>query len=257
MVDVGDTTIVSWNPGTTGLTVTLTATAPDGTTSAPTVTETAGVYAASLATPQAGRYRLRWASPTATNSDVLNVWPVDPRALISFDEAVAALRWRPQEATQREDDLRLHIAAATEVIEDIVGAVLVRTIVQTADGGKTGVALWERPDEIVEVKVDGTVTTDYVANLGAAIVYAGKDPDVRFPEGRQIIEITYTTGASTTAPSIRDAARILVRHMTLADQSPNPAPVDGGDTSRTPSGFLVPNRVLELCANRRPLPGIA
>jgi hypothetical protein len=180
----------------------------------------------------------------------------DPRFLLSFDDAVRALRWRAADATKYADDLRLHLAAATEVIEDIAGAVLVRTIVQYADGGKTGVALWEKPDEVLTVEVDGTATTAYVPNLNAGIVYATPHGE-RFAEGRQNVKITYRTGSATISPAIRDAVRILLQHMVAVEQGPGPL-VGDTETARTPSGFLVPNRVVTLCetqANR--FPGLA
>ena len=258
MVDVGDSASVQWALGQNGKTVVLTVTDPVGGSSTPTVTETAGTYSATVSTTQAGRYKLRWATTGASHSDIINVWPADPRYLISFDEAVAALRWRPADATKYADDLRLHISSATEILEDIAGAILVRTVVHRADGGTPGVLLSERPASVTSVEVDGTAVTDYVVDERAAIVYAGSDPDATFTPGRQNVTVTYTTGAASVAPSVIDAARILIRHMVMVEQSPNPTPVtDGGELGRTPSGFLVPKRVLELVANRRPLPGIA
>jgi hypothetical protein len=257
MVDVADTTTVSWALGQTGKTVVLTVTAPDSTTSTPTVTETTGVYSAAVPTPQSGQYKLRWVTTGAANTDVINVWPQDPRFIISFDEAVSALRWRDNEARERAEDLRLHIASATEVLEDIVGAVLVRTVVHNADGGTGAVVLAQRPDTINSVTVNGVACTSYVADKTAGIIYAGSSLTSTFPEGRQIVRVTYTTGAAAVSPSIIDAARILVRHMVSREEAPRPTPGVEGEFSRTPSGFLVPNAVIELCANRRPLPGIA
>lgn len=263
-VDIGTTATVSWKNAAAS--ATLTVTAPDGTTTTPTVTTASGTHTAPVPTVQAGRHLLTWSAPATTPDtkfvDMLDVWPADPRFLISMDDAAAALRWRPADVTARADDLRLYNAAATEVIEDISGAVLVRTVEQYADGGKTGVALWERPDAILGVEVDGVMYTDYRENLSAAIVYAGKDPTLRFVDGRQIVKVTYRVGAATIPPSVRTAVRILLRHMVSVDQAP--VPVSGGnpanqasETVSTPSGFMVPRRVLELVQNRRTLPGLA
>jgi len=257
MVDVGDSALVEWALGQNGKTVVLTVTDPVGVTSTPSVTETTGTYSATVPTTQAGRHTLRWTTSGASHSDIINVWPADPRYIISFDEAVKALRWRPADVTAHGEDLRLHIASATEILEDIAGAVLVRTVEHHADGGSTAVLLSERPASVTSVEVDGTAVTDYVVDERAAIVYAGSDPEATFAAGRQNVTVTYTTGAATVSPSLIDAARILVRHMVAVEQSPNPTPVDGGEVSRTPTGFMVPNRVLELVTNRRPLPGIA
>src|SRR5690606_30848525 len=132
---------------------------PDGTSvsPAPTVSYADGTFSAAFLADQPGRYVLHWTdtTDTLTHTDILDVWPADPRFLISLDVAATGLRWRPADKVKNLESLRLYVAAATEVIEDIVGAVLVRTIVQPADGGRSGVALWERPSEILSVTVDG------------------------------------------------------------------------------------------------------
>lgn len=258
-VDVGTTAKVKWTHDTS-VAATLTVTAPDGSTTTPPVTQGEAAFEADVATTLPGRHLLRWAiaAPAETWADVLDVWPADPRFLLGFDDAVAAVRWRAADVAKYGDDLRLHMATVTEVLEDIVGAVLVRTVVQTADGGKTGVALWERPDEIVSVTVGGAAYPDYRVNASAAIVYAGEDPAARFADGRQNVVVTYRAGTRQVPPSILEAARILIRHMVDVEQAPSPvASAVGDDVAPTPSGFLVPRRVLELCANRHTLPGIA
>jgi len=260
-VDIGTTTTVSWTNAQAS--AALTVTAPDGTTTTPTVTTASGKHTAPVPTVQAGRHLLSWAAPAAGPTtkfvDILDVWPVDPRFLVSMDEAAAALRWRAADIAARGDDLRLYNAAATEVIEDIAGAVLVRTVEQFADGGDAAVLLWHLPSEITSVTVDGVAAVGWIADLSAAVVYAG--PGVRFASGRQNVKITYEVGSADIPPSIRAAVRILLRHMTTVDQAPVPIsgnPVNqASETAPTPSGFMVPRRVLELVENRRTLPGLA
>lgn len=263
-IDVGTLTTVQWTR-TAGHTVTLAVTKPDGTQvdPAPTVSSE---FSAQIECDQPGRYVLRWedtTAPAATYVDTLDVWPEDPRFLISLDAAMDALKWK---GAQRSGDdaarLRLYVAAATEVIEDIAGAVLIRTVVQSADGGRTGVALWERPSEIISVVVDGHPTTNYIPNLNAAIVYA-KPAHSRFADGLQNVVITYRTGATEVSPSIQLGTAELVRHLWQVGQQAmtgNPAEQTAQDprqTSLTRSGFAVPNRVIELVGNRHSLPGIA
>lgn len=264
-IDLGTTTTVEWNRGSaaTGHSVTLTVTRPDGTTITPTVGDTAGVFSADVPGSLPGRYLLTWLDTTDTvkATDTLEVWPADPRFIISGADAVAALGWNAATIEAKGDSLRLYIATATAVIEDIVGAVLIRTVVQTSDGGRTGVALWERPSAITSVVVDGTAWADYVANLNAAIVYASKH-GAQFPSGRQNIVITYTTGDAEIPPNIQLAARELVRHLWQVGQQVPAQPSQTGDYTQqpmgmTPSGFAVPKRVLELCRPNHALPGIA
>lgn len=260
-IDVGMLAPVSWAAGTAGLTVSLTVTRPDGTTNTPTVTEDAnGLYKADVDTAGfPGRFLLNWTAPGYAYSDILDVWPADPRFIVSAEDAMDALQWRPADRARDGEQLRLYAAAATEVIEDITGAILVRTVDQDADGGRTGVALWERPDEILTVTVDGKLWDGWVLNKNAAIVYADKRGS-RFPDGRQIIHITYKTGLDTIPPSVRLATRELIRHMwQVGQQAPAPTTPAGAtaDAAHTPSGFAVPRRVIELCANRPHLAGIA
>lgn len=267
-VDIGTTASVEWtlDASAGGHSVTLAVHLPDGTLldPAPTVSEAGEAFRAEFLTTQPGRHLLRWTDTTdgVVKVDILDVWPTDPRFLVSVDAAAGALRWRPADKAANLETLRLYVAAATEVIEDIVGAVLIRTVVQTADGGRTGVALWERPSEIVSVTVDGTAKTDFKANLNAAIVYADKHGS-RFPDGIQTIVITYRTGETAVPPSIQLATLELVRHLwqvgqqaLVGDGSPayNPA---SGQMENTRTGFAVPRRVIELCGNRYALPGLA
>ncbi|MBX3435955.1 MAG: hypothetical protein KF861_00470 [Planctomycetaceae bacterium] len=267
-IDLGAAQAVSWKLGEPGVTVILTVTTPDGSTVTPTVTEDAGTYTATVETTWPGRYLLGWAkdaAPAAAYTDILDVWPADPRFLISLAAARAAVGWGVND-TKNNDDLRLFTAAATPVIEDIVGAVLMRSIVQTSDGGKTGIALWERPasaTDVTQVKVNGAVQDagTYTVDPNAAIVYAGSsNAPTRFPFGRQNIEITYTTGSNQISPNVRLATAELVRHLWQVGRQGG-RPGWGADESAeaqvyTPSGFAVPKRVIELCAPTPRLPGI-
>lgn len=265
-IDVGTLATVEWT-NTTGHTVTLDVTKPDGTplTPSPVVTPGATSYSAQIPCDQPGAYTLRWTDTEATKIyvDILDVWPADPRFLISVETAMDGMKWKgAQRAGDDAAKLRLYVAAATEVIEGIIGAVLGKTITQPADGGRTGVALWERPTEILSVTVDGTATTSYIPNLNAAIVYS-KPAGSRFTDGLQNIVITYRTGGEIIPPSVQLAASELIRHLWQVGQQAmtgNPAEStqqDSRQTGLTRTGFAVPNRVIELLGNRPTLPGTA
>lgn len=260
--DLGSTVAVSWTT-TASHTVTLAVTLPDGSAldPAPTVTENAGTYSADVVGTLAGRYLLTWTDTTDTvkHTDTIEVWPADPRFLISFEDATQSLGWRAADTAANGAQLRLYIAAATPIIEDIAGAVLVRTVEQFADGGRRGIALWHRPDEVTAVEVDGVEITDYVPNLNAGIVYRGRYGEM-FDPGRQIVKITYTVGAAQVQPNIQLGTKELVRHLwQIGQQITSGVPVDYGQTPMglTPSGFAVPKRVIELCSTSYTLPGIA
>lgn len=267
-VDLGTATVVSWPYGTTGQTVTLTVTLPDATTATPTVAEvgTSGTYSATVSTPQAGRYLLAFskaAAPVAKYTDVLDVWPADPRFIVSLDEVVSALRVDYTQSPADISDQRLFIAAATPIIEDIVGAVIVRTVTQLASGGKSGVALYERASAITSVKVNGatlTANSDYVFASNLGIVYAGSasSPGVFLP-GQVNIEIVYTVGSSTISQNVRLATIELVRHWWQYGRNANgpaAAVAAGVEMVQTPSGYWVPNAVFAMCKPQARADGI-
>jgi len=249
------------NVGTIG---NATITRPDGTTTTATPTNTGtGLYTAAHVSTQAGRYRCTFTG-SGTNSgalpwtDVADVWPADPRLIISLADAKAELN---HVQNVNDDELRLYIAATTPVLEEIAGRVLATTVVETHNGGKGAVLLDERPTAITSVVVDGTTLvagTDYVANLASGMVYAGSsDSPSRFDFGRQNVVVTYTAGASTVDPNVVAAARVIVAHMYSVGQQ-------GRRRSQTEevvlgSGYSVPRRAVELLRNRRAyrMPGMA
>lgn len=269
-IDVGTIAAPQWARGAAnaGHAVTLTVSQPDGITltPAPTVTDmtSSGTYTADILTTQPGRYVLRWddAADGLSYVDTMEVWPADPRLLISLDDAARSLKWPAAEIAKNGDMLRLYIAAATDVLEDITGALLVRTVVQQADGGRTGVLLWERPTGDPVVTIDGKAYTRAKVNRNAGIVYADGIGG-RFPDGVQNITITYLTGSESVSPSIQLAARELVRHLwqvgqqALTGNAVESTQQDPRQMGFTKSGFAVPNRVIELAGNQHALPGIA
>jgi len=243
-----------------------TVTKPDGTTTTATVTKpSTGNYQGAYVTTSAGRHRFTFTG-SGTNSgalpwsDVADVWPADPRFIISLSDAKAALN-TPAGARVNDDELRLYIAATTEIIEDIVGAVLSSTKTQTFDGGGNALLLAERAASITSVTVGGVATTDYVANLTAGIVYSGSTGDSSFTWGRQNVVVTYATGASSIDPNVILAAREEVSFLYQLGQQGGRPSLGGAvpDMSWTPSGFAVPKRVMELCAPSmaRRMPGFA
>lgn len=243
-----------------------TVTKPDGTITTATVTKpSTGNYQGAYVTTSAGRHRFTFTG-SGTNSgalpwsDVADVWPADPRFIISLADAKAALNV-PAGARVNDDELRLYIAATTEIIEDIVGAVLSTTRTQTFDGGRNAILLSERATSITSVTVGGTTTTNYVANLSSGVVYAGATGVDWFTDGKQNVTVAYTTGSSSIDPNVILAAREEVSFLYQLGQQGGRPSLGGSvpDMSWTPSGFAVPKRVIELCAPSmaRRMPGIA
>lgn len=249
---------------------TCTVTKPDGTTTTATVTKNStGYYQGAYTTTTAGRHRFTFTG-SGTNSgglpwsDVVDVWPADPRLILSLADAKAALNV-PAGTRVNDDELRLYIAATTAVIEDIVGSVLTTPKTETFDGGTCSVPLSQRATAITSVVVGGTTLTagtQYVANLVSGLVYAGStSSSSTFTSGAQNVVVTYTTGSSSIDPNVILAAREEVRFLYQIGQQGGRPSLGGAptDLSWTPSGFAVPQRVIELCAASaaRRMPGFA
>lgn len=254
------------DPGTgpTG-TVTL----PDGTTAAATVARTSiGLFTATLVSTQAGRHRLTWAG-SGTNSggfpytDVADVWPSDPRLIIGLADARAALNI-PATITVNDDELRLHIAAATPVLEDIVGPVLMGSRVEIWSGvGKMGLALGAIPTAITTVVEDSvTLAASAYCFDEDGVLWRGSAPRAGYwssASPRNVV-VTYTVGAAQIPPNLVAAAREEVRFLYQRQQGQRPTfNVAEGGMAFTPSGFAVPRFVLELCKPSKAgrMPGFA
>lgn len=232
--------------------MTCTVTKPDGTTVAGTVTNTGtGEYQASTPGTFAGRYRFTFTATGANSggtpwTDVADVWPADPRLIISLSDAKAELNMIPN---VNDDELRLYIAAATPVVEEIVGRVLTETVVERHDGGKTGVLLHERAADITSVVVDGVTLTegaDWYASTEAGIVYAGsQSTPSRFDFGRRNVVVTYTVGDAIIPANIIAGARIIVAHQYSVGQQGRAGAGRSGaavDVAILGSGYAVPAR---------------
>ena len=242
---VGEAAAVSWTPTEgSGTTATLAVVKPDGTTlsPAPTVSGTA-TFTATLTPTLAGRHLLTWSRGTARLVDVLDVWPADPRYLVSVDDAATAVGQGATLTQAKRDELQLHVAAASAVVEDLAGPVLVTSFTVTRDGGRNAVVLPALGVSVSSVTVGG-VEVDYVADSDSGVVYAGSDGFGAFPVGRQNVTITYTVGDNTVPPALRLACLEQTKFLWQVHRQG----ATRDDLGYTPSGFAVPRMVQELCA---------
>jgi hypothetical protein len=257
--DLGAPVKAVWAGAPAGGSYTVAITRPDGSAFTPPAITTGPPPSVTFTPNMAGRWLVAWASSGAgfvsAYTDIVNVWPIDPRFIISLDDARAGLSMPADKVSQDTlDDLRLYIAAATPVIEDICGTVVTKTVVQTVDGNKWGVPLWEKPMSIISVTEGGnpgTAVPDYVVDYSAGIIYAGRVfAPRRFQPGFASVVITYTSGNNVIPDNIRLGTRELVRHWYQIGKqgmrSMNGAMPITAD-AWTPSGFAVPRRVIELC----------
>lgn len=233
---------------------TATVTRPDSTTATATVTKTStGIYRADITSTLAGRYRVTWTG-TGTNSgalpyvDTADVWAADPRLIISIADARAALNVA---TTSRvgDDEIRLYIAAATQIIEDLIGPVLGGTVTETRTGGAPVLALTAIPASVTSVTEDGVALTegDGFCWDEAGLLWRGAHPwAARWSSKARSIVVTYRAGGTSVPAGVTVAARELVQHLVTSGQQSWRPPFAGDAVAFTPSGFAVPNRVVDL-----------
>jgi hypothetical protein len=268
-VDLGAAVTVLWGNAPAGSTVAINITRPDGTPGpTPPVTGDVPNVQAVFIADMPGRWLIRWAAAgtePGSYTDVLDVWPEDPRFIISLDDALAALNMTDKKiAPAQVEDLRLYIAAATPIIEDICGPVVPGMFTQTTDGGGWAIPLFNRPTEIVSVTELGAPLdpSAYFLDDEAGILYAGRPQATRrFMPGYQSVVVQYRAGAQAVPPNIRLATRELVRHWwQLGKQGTGGGRGGSFDQTApewTPSGFAVPKRVIELCGRMQKTGGFA
>lgn len=253
-VDLGAVVPLSWTSTASG-SATVIVTGPDGlprSTSA--VNNAANVHTATFTPDMAGRFLISWAqaSDAEAYTDVVNVWPADPRFLISLAEARDSIR---NGSTSDDDTMRLYIAAATPVIEDIAGPILLASRSQTASGDAPLVLLGDSPVSTVVVSVDGNPPIaanllDINTNAGIVTALGGSFGGIR-------VTVTYKVGTGVVPPNVRRGTAELVRFwIQIGRQGARPTSVaQDSAMAWTPSGFAVPKRVIELCAPNARLGG--
>lgn len=252
--------------------VTVTVTLPDGSTNAPSVTNpSTGTYQANYTTTQAGHHTARWVATgtnAVTHTIAFDVWPTDPRFIISLAEARDALNL-PASDTSNDDELRLFIAAATLVIEDVVGPIVggASYTEQHRPSGSKVVLYKARPLTFTSVKeyTGGTATTltqaatpDVATDNQFTVDPATSVLTRRYAGGAECdfgdeVWVTYTAGASTVPSNVLIAARELVQRSYGESQQGGLPAFDGsseGDEPlvSTPSGWLIPERVMQWLA---------
>ena len=240
-----------------GVAPACTITLPDGTTfDAAVVSTSVGIYQGAYTSTQVGTHRLRWTSIDQPNagafpiSDTFEVWAANPRFIISLSEARDALNLAPTNTTN-DNEIRLYVATATNLIEDVLGPVMPTSVTMTFDGGRPNLILNDTViSGVTSVAVNGTVLnpSSYNVDLAAGIVWMTYGT---FAFGARNVSVVYTIGATKIAPNITLAARELVRHLWQFGQQAS-RPAFGVDEYETvPATYTMPRRVLELLEPQR------
>ena len=236
---------------------TATVTRPDGSTASATVSKTAtGTYTASLLSTLAGRYRIVWSGSGANSgglplAEVADVVPADPRLIIPLTDARAALDV-PAGVRTDDDEIRALILTATAMIEDVVGAVLSRSVTWTVSGaGRAAILLPEYPsavavteDGVALVEGTGFCWDEYGGLWRGSCPGAGRWSST---SPRNVV-ITATVGATSVPANVLSAASKLVAHLYNLSQRPRMVLGPDGveDVSPTPSGYAMPNSSMDM-----------
>jgi hypothetical protein len=240
-------------------TITLTVTLPDGTTAVPTVSNpplVTGTYEVDYSPVTAGRYRVRWTSsgPQSAHTDAFDVRDIAPPLLFSLSDAKATLNLSNH---LHDDEVRDFIESTTAAVEFIVGPVVRQTVAEVHATGSM-IVLRETPiisvQSIVPVLTSGTAYDVSLldVDLGTGIILRLDGNAFVGP-----LRVTFTAGRTVTPSAIRDAGRIILKHiwsvqngtMGLPSLHPFVDDVDArhdNTTQVTGLGFALPNRAIEL-----------
>lgn len=258
-VDVGDVaTLTGYVRSSAGTlanadSVGCTVTRPDGTTTTVALANTAtGTYTGGFTATQPGRHRVRWVAVGANAgayTDVFDVFDTDPRFILSLADLRDVLNLAADNTTH-DDELRLYLAAATLVIEQLDRTYLPITKTWTCNGACPAILL---PDvdiaEIVDVDNDGATIDagSYRLDAASGILLSHPAGSI-FPAGQRNLTVTYTVGSGTVPANVRLAARELCRHWwQRSQQSTRPAFGGVGDTDAVYiAGYAVPNFVVGM-----------
>lgn len=230
--------------------VVCTITLPDGTTATPTVTNGgAGLYSTTYTPTQLGHHEVLWKA-TGTNAcsreDVFNV--ARPITLISLAEAKGAVNFT---GTDQDEELRLYVEAATDMIERLVGPIVPRDVTETVCASAGYLSLTSTP--VVEVSTVDSATGSGQSYVTADLLARPVSGLVTLADGTGIVGDTYTVTytAGRTGPieaRFLHACRLLVQHMwTTQRGSSSPGKRRGESFESTPgAAYSMPTRVLEL-----------
>lgn len=136
----------------------------------------------------------------------------------------------------RDEKLREALETATELCEDFTGRCYRRrTVVESYDGGKTGLILRKTPVQSITSVTEngGTVSsTGYVLDSNAGILYRGTTAgSSSWTSGAQNITVTYVAGASIVSARVRQAVRVTLLHVWSTQTGASGSPRRGTGSS--------------------------
>jgi len=167
-------------------------------------------------TAQAGRYTGFWSttSPVTTGAFTFNVAPAESGALMSISEAKRYLN-EPDADSSNDLEIGEFLNVVTGIVEQFVGPVIPRTVIERCEGGGRGIALRHGPViEITSVKP----WTNYGETI--ALTDIRLDPITWVIERRSGIpfrmgpyEVTFLAGRQIVTPAILHGAKAVLDHL--------------------------------------------
>lgn len=166
--------------------------------------------------------------------------------------------------TASDAELAVFISAASEAIEDYIGAVVNRSVTQVFDGGRSQVLLSTLPvSSVTSVTDNGTVLDagDHtVASASGVLTRVSGSSAAVFSAGVQSLSVVYVAGRAASTSEVparyKLAAQIIVQHMWETQRPAAAGPFTQGQDDYDPRySYSVPRRALELLGE--PIGGIA
>jgi hypothetical protein len=204
---------------------------------------------------------------------------VTENPLLSLEEAKNSIG-SPLPSGASDEEIRKLIAAVVPIIEDIVGPIVPRTCDEWHDGGADIIGLHHYPiisiTSVAEVNagVSTALTAQPLDGAGPFTGY-GYTVDLEtgilrrragssctpFARGAGNVHIVYIAGREEIPGNLNRAARRLFRHLWQPEKQggrPNMGAAEGTGNATTPSGYVVPRVVMQLCGvSDTLLPGFA
>jgi hypothetical protein len=209
--------------------LTLTITLPDGTSVTPTPTNTGtGTYAYSYVFTQAGRHSARWVStsPASAFTDSADADEAAPNGIVSLSEVKTHLRI---DRTDRDEQLRLYIDAATAYFEHELGPIVRRTITETVPASG-GFAYVSGPvislTSITDAYGYGYTydVVNYVGDSTGLVRGLTYSSTFAYP-----VTVTYVGGRAIIPADLKLAALDYIEWRWQDQRGPTPLPAPGGE----------------------------
>ena len=271
----------SGNAATGSLSVTLTVTDPNGVVTTPTTSSLGGgSYTAVVpAVATAGNWLYRWQA-TGTNVGWTSEgqFTVRQQGIEQFIDLLSVkkhLNISPS-VTTNDDELQGYILMAAEQAKDVCGPFLAEQHTQFFDGGGNTI----QPDWLPLASIQSVTeyyglsafplteqplgsqmnafafTVDYLTGQITRRTFGGQP--AMFAIGAKNVKVVYTAGRAGQIPyTVRLGALELIRHLWTMTQQQSRHRRDSEFGESVPTGFALPDRVVELWSPYRRPPGIA